>query len=58
MGPFPRAESDCHACRPEPSYDDPADRDTIETVLTHGWQVLVVGSGQCECCGPAGASET
>ena len=58
MGLFPRTEGcDCHACRPEPSYDERADGDTIETVLRHGWQVLVVGSGGCDCCAPAAAPD-
>jgi hypothetical protein len=41
---------DCHACRPEAVYD-PVDRDCIDTVLEHGWQVVLVGSGACACCG-------
>jgi hypothetical protein len=51
MGLHPRAEGcDCHACRPDAAYDDPQDRSTIETVLRHGWQVFVVGSGSCDSC--------
>lgn len=53
MGLHPRADGcDCHACRPDPDYDDPRDRSTIETVLQHGWQVFVVGSGSCDCGQP------
>lgn len=44
---------DCHACRPEKRYD-PIDRDCIGTVLEHGWQVVLVGSGTCECCDAGG----
>lgn len=57
-GPFPRTEGcDCHACRPEPTYDDPVDLDTIATVVRHGWQVVVVGSGDCDCCASDGGAE-
>lgn len=42
MGPLPAAAGcDCHVCRPDASYDD-LDRQTIETVLEHGWQVVMV----------------
>ncbi len=44
MGPFPRVRGcDCHICRPDSSYDE-LDRQTIDTVLEHGWQVLLVGT--------------
>jgi hypothetical protein len=49
MGLFPRADGcDCHACRGETAYS-PLDRSTIDAVLRHGWQVLLVGTGACEC---------
>lgn len=49
-GPPPRAEGcDCHVCRPEGDYE-PLDLATIQTVVRHGWQVVLVGSGACECC--------
>lgn len=55
MGPLPRAAGcDCHVCRPEPSYQ-PYDRETIDAVLRHGWQVVTVGSGRCDCCDDEGA---
>ena len=55
MGPLPRAAGcDCHVCRPEPAYQ-PYDRATIDTVLRHGWQVVTVGSGRCDCCDDEGA---
>lgn len=42
MGPLPAARGcDCHVCRPEESYDA-ADRRTLDTVLEHGWQVVLV----------------
>ncbi|GAB2982155.1 hypothetical protein GCM10027076_20020 [Nocardioides montaniterrae] len=42
MGRFPAAPGcDCHVCRPEESYDE-QDRRAIETVLKHGWQVMLV----------------
>jgi hypothetical protein len=51
MGPLPRVEGcDCHVCRPEDSYDD-RDRSTIDTVLEHGWQVLLV-SDEVACTDP------
>jgi hypothetical protein len=46
MGPLPSAPGcDCQICRPEPSYD-PMDRSTIDTVLQHGWQVLLIGADE------------
>ena len=49
MGLLPRVDGcDCHACRAEPDYP-PLDRSTIDAVLRHGWQVLLVGTGACEC---------
>jgi hypothetical protein len=49
MGLLPRVDGcDCHACRPEPDYP-PYDRSTIDAVLRNGWQVLLVGTGACEC---------
>ena len=42
MGPLPAAPGcDCHICRPEASYDE-WDRRTIDSVLEHGWQVILV----------------
>ena len=42
MGPLPAAPGcDCHICRPDAAYD-PYDRQVIDTVLDHGWQVLAV----------------
>jgi hypothetical protein len=48
MGRWPSATGcDCHICRPEESYDEP-DRRTIDTVLEHGWQVILVSdTGAC-----------
>jgi hypothetical protein len=44
MGPLPAAPGcDCHICRPDSSYDE-FDRQTIESVLEHGWQVILVAS--------------
>jgi len=50
MGPLPAAPGcDCHVCRPEESYDDALDRGTIDTVLRHGWQVILVADdGPCD----------
>lgn len=43
MGPLPAAPGcDCHICRPDASYDE-LDRRTIDGVLEHGWQVILVG---------------
>nr|WP_281175023.1 DUF4262 domain-containing protein [Knoellia subterranea] len=48
MGPLPASTGcDCQVCRPETSYDA-ADRRSIDTVLQHGWQVLMV-SDECDC---------
>lgn len=53
-GLSPRTDDcDCHACRPEESYE-PYDRRTIDDVLEHGWQVLLVGAGGCACCDHTG----
>ena len=42
MGPLPAAPGcDCHICRPNGSYDE-QDRRAIDTVLEHGWQVILV----------------
>ena len=42
MGPLPAAPGcDCHICRPDASYDE-LDRRTIDSVLEHGWQVILV----------------
>lgn len=47
MGPHPAAPGcDCHVCRPAGSYDE-MDRRVIETVLEHGWQVILVGDDAC-----------
>lgn len=45
MGPLPAARGcDCHVCRPDDSYDE-QDRGVIDTVLAHGWQVIMVADG-------------
>lgn len=42
MGPLPAAEGcDCHVCRPAESLDD-LERRSVDTVLEHGWQVMLV----------------
>jgi hypothetical protein len=42
MGPLPAAPGcDCHICRPGQSCDE-QDRRVIDTVLKHGWQVILV----------------
>lgn len=42
MGPLPASPGcDCHVCRPDDSYDE-QDRRVIDTVLKHGWQVIMV----------------
>lgn len=48
MGPLPAVPGcDCHICRPEESYDD-TDRQSIDMVLKHGWQVILVAdSAKC-----------
>lgn len=52
MGPLPAAPGcDCHVCRPDESYDD-QDRRVIDTVLKHGWQVIMVAEG-ADCEHPA-----
>ena len=56
MGPLPAAEGcDCHVCRPDTAYDDD-DRRTIDTVLQHGWQVVLV-SDEVGCDHPGHAEE-
>ena len=51
MGPLPAMPGcDCHVCRPDESYDD-MDRRVIETVLEHGWQVILVAE-EAGCCHP------
>jgi hypothetical protein len=49
MGPLPAASGcACHICRPDESYDS-QDRNAIETVLRHGWQVMAVSDDHgCE----------
>lgn len=51
MGPLPAVDGcDCQICRPEESYDE-WDRRTIDTVLAHGWQVVLVAEDSgCTCC--------
>jgi hypothetical protein len=45
MGPLPAATGcDCHICRPDETYDE-QDRRVIDTVLKHGWQVIMVAEG-------------
>jgi Domain of unknown function (DUF4262) len=50
MGPIPASPGcDCHVCRPDGSYDD-QDRRTIDAVVAHGWQVVMVSDAvQCSC---------
>jgi len=49
MGPLPAVGGcTCHVCRPDESYDA-LDRNTIDTVLEHGWQVMSVSDDGC--CG-------
>ena len=44
LGPLPAMpDCDCHICRPDASYDE-LDRRTIDSVLEHGWQVIMVGA--------------
>jgi hypothetical protein len=44
MGRLPAARGcRCHICRPERSYNQ-QDRNTINAVLEHGWQVMLVGT--------------
>lgn len=51
MGPLPATPGcDCHICRPERSYDV-QDRRVIDTVLEHGWQVILVAD-DAECTHP------
>lgn len=51
MGPLPAMPGcDCHICRPDTSYDD-LDRRTIDCVLEHGWQVILVAA-DAGCCDP------
>jgi hypothetical protein len=51
MGPLPAAPGcDCHICRPDASYNE-LDRRTIDTVLEHGWQVILV-SADVSCSDP------
>ena len=51
MGPLPAAPGcDCHICRPDESYDE-QDRRVIETVLEHGWQVILVAE-DADCSDP------
>jgi Domain of unknown function (DUF4262) len=51
MGPLPAASGcDCHVCRPDESYDE-QDRRVIDTVLEHGWQVIMVAE-DASCSDP------
>lgn len=51
MGPLPAVpHCDCHICRPEASYGD-MDRRTIDSVLQHGWQVILVAD-DADCSDP------
>jgi len=48
MGPLPAVPGcGCQVCRPEESYDE-WDRRTIDCVLEHGWQVLLVAGDEAE----------
>jgi len=51
MGPLPAVPGcDCQICRPEEWYDE-LDRQTIDAVLEHGWQVmLVAAAADCSDC--------
>lgn len=45
MGPLPAAPGcDCHICRSDESHDE-QDRRVIDTVLKHGWHVIMVAEG-------------
>ena len=56
MGPLPASSGcDCQICRPEPSYD-PEDRRSIDTILEHGWQVIVI-SDEADCSSPEHAHD-
>ncbi|MCD6640507.1 MAG: DUF4262 domain-containing protein [Nocardioides sp.] len=57
MGPLPAAPGcDCHVCRPDEAYDE-QDRRVIDTVLEHGWQVIMVAEGAgCDDPGHEGHS--
>ena len=45
MGPLPaRADCTCRICRPGELEDD-LERGCVETVLEHGWQVMLIGAG-------------
>lgn len=57
MGPLPAAPGcDCQICRPdEEGYDD-LDRSVVDTVLEHGWQVMLIGD-ECSCGCTGGGSE-
>lgn len=50
MGPLPAvAGCDCHICRPDESYAAD-DRRSIDAVLEHGWQVILVSdAAECSC---------
>ena len=37
----------CHACRPDTTYDD-LDRRAIQSVLRHGWHVVMVSDEGCD----------
>ena len=51
MGPLPAApDCDCHICRADASYDE-LDRRTIDSVLEHGWHVILV-SDDVACSDP------
>jgi len=51
MGPLPAAPGcDCHICHPDASYNE-LDRRTIDSVLEHGWQVILVAAN-ADCSDP------
>jgi hypothetical protein len=51
MGPLPATPGcDCHICRPDESYDE-QDRRVIDTILEHGWQVILVAA-DADCSDP------
>jgi hypothetical protein len=55
MGPLPAAPGcECHLCRPDPSYYE-LDRRTIDTVLEHGWQVILVAADAARGLGVGGS---
>lgn len=50
IGPLPAIRGcECHICQPDLSYDQ-MDRQTIDAVLQHGWQVMLISDEvACNC---------